>query len=258
MYCKNCGKKLPDDARFCDRCNMSVRKKEGKRAQIENLKEERLARKKAKAIEERLKNIKKVRRRRYITTVYTVLGIIILGGVSVLISYCANSGDNAFTKEEEFATPTPVVTATPDTSGIGAGVDNGEGYIEITIQNADFAYPDTFIKGKNPDGKLLVLNDKDGDATITLSKEITSLDAISLMAKYRDEIENAKAKDSLASSSGYSITVEAGDKIYHKKSYVSNGAELYYEMIYPIESPKATYYEEAIKYMDNYFIAEEE
>ncbi len=253
MYCKNCGKKLPDDARFCDRCNMSVRKKEGKRAQIENLKEERLARKKAKAIEERLKNIKKAKRRRYITTVYTVLGIVIIGGASVLISYCANSGSNAFTKEEEFITPAPVVTATPDTSGIGEGVDNGEGYIEITVQNADFAYPDTFQKGKNSEGKLLFLKDKDGDATIALSKEITSLDAISLMAKYRDGIENAKAKDSLASSSGYSITVEAGDKIYHKKSYVSNGAELYYEMVYPVDSPKATYYEETIIYMDNFF-----
>ena len=57
MYCKNCGKELPDDARFCDKCNMSVRKKEGKMDMIEELKEERLARQKAHEIEARLKKI---------------------------------------------------------------------------------------------------------------------------------------------------------------------------------------------------------
>lgn len=251
MYCKNCGKKLPDDARFCDRCNMSVRKKEGKRAQIENLKEERLARKKAKAIEERLKNIKKVKRRRYTTVIYTIVGVILIGGISVLISYCANSGENAFIQEEEFATPTPEVTATPAATEGTEGVYNADGYIEITVQNARFAYPDYFVENKNTEGKIIAL--KDRDATITVSKEITSLDAIALMEKYRDGIENAKAKDSLASSSGYSITVETGDMIYHKKSYVSNGAELYYEFIYPMDSAKAMEYEDAIKYMDEFF-----
>lgn len=253
MYCKNCGKKLPDDARFCDRCNVSVRKKEGRRAQIENLKEERIARKKAKAIEERLKNIKKAKRRRYTTVIYTVVGVILLGGMSVLISYCANSGDNAFTQEEQFATPTPTVVPTPEATPNLEGTYNADGYIEITVQNALFAYPETFSEDKNIEGKILALKDKDGDATITVSKEITSLDAIALMEKYRDGIENAKAKDSLASSSGYSITVEAGDMIYHKKSYVANGAELYYELAYPMDSAKAMEYEDAIKYMDEHF-----
>lgn len=255
MYCKKCGKKLPVDARFCDRCNTSVRKKEGRRAQIENLKEERIARKKAQDIEERLKNIKKARRRRYITVIYIIVGVLVLGGTSVLVSYCANSRDNAFVTEEEFATPTPTPATTdvPDPSGIGKGVNNGAGFIEIAVQNSGFAYPETFVAGENPDGKLLVLNDNEGDATVTLSKEVTSLDSISLMEKYRDGIENAKAKDSLASSNGYSITIEAGDMIYHKKSHVSNGAELYYEFVYPMDSAKATDYENAIKYMDNFF-----
>ena len=65
MYCKNCGKTLPDDARFCDKCNMSVRQEKGKMELIEELKEERLARKKAHEVEDRLKNIKKIRRKRH-------------------------------------------------------------------------------------------------------------------------------------------------------------------------------------------------
>lgn len=253
MYCKNCGKKLPDDARFCDRCNMSVRKKEGKQAQIENLKEERLARKKAQAIEERLKNIKKIKRRRYIMVVYAVLGIIFIGGLSVLISYCANSGENAFTKEEEFATPSPEVTLTPEINNGTEKVYNADGYVEIAVQNAVFAYPKSFVEDKKQQSKMAVLTDENGDATITVSKEITSLDSKALMEKYRNGIENAKAIDSLANSSGYSITVEAGDTVYHKKSFVSNGAELYYEIVYPLNSTQAQEYDDAIKYMDEHF-----
>lgn len=258
MYCKNCGKKLPDDARFCDRCNMSVRKKEGKQAQIQNLKEERLARKKAKAIEERLKNIKKIKRRRYNSIIFAILGVIIIGGISVFLSYWINSRDNAFKKEEEIATPTPIVTATPLETPIPEAIHNADGYMEITVQNAQFAYPESFVEDKNAEGKILTLKDREGEAIITVSKEITSLDGVELLKKYRDSIENAMARESLASSSGYSITVEAGDMIYHKKSYVSNGAELYYEIVYPMDSAKVMEYESAIKYMDEYFKPVEE
>lgn len=252
MYCKNCGRKLPEDARFCDRCNMSVRKKVGRRAQIQSLKEERLARKRAQEIEERRKNIIKAKRRKCLATVYVILGVLILGGVSILVSYCANSRNNAF-EPEEIVTQAPEPTVPPKATGVIEGVNNGEGYIEVAVQNSYFAYPEEFVNGNNPEKKLLVLNENDGGATITFSKEITSHDAVALMEKYRDSIENAKAKDSLASSSGYSITVEAGDMIYHKKSYVSNGAELYYEFVYPKNSAKTLDYEIAIKYMDEHF-----
>lgn len=225
---------------------------------IENLKEERLARKKAKAIETRLKNIKKIKRRRYTTVIYAILAILAIGGVSVLVSYCANSGDNAFLEEPQYATEAPTDAPTPMPSeGIDA-VLNSDGYLEVNIQNATFTYPEAFKNTGDTQGKMLVMGDTEGDATITVSKEITSHDAKSLMANYRDSIENAKALDSRAGSSGYSITVSAGDMIYHKKSYVSGGAELYYEIVYPANSKKASEYEAAIKYMDEHFVTSAE
>lgn len=251
MYCKNCGKKLPEDARFCDRCNMSVRKKEGKMAQIESLKEERLARKKAGEIEDRLKKIKQVKRRRYTTVIYIIIGVIVVGFASFMISYCTNSEDNAFIKEEEFATQTPQATVAP-TNDLD-GVYNDDGYIEVTVHNTVFAYPDGFTKKNDDNGKILALHNASDQSEITVSKEITSLTAVKLMDKYRGEIENAKVTESLASESGYSITIESGNTVYHKKSYVTDGAELYYEYIYPADSPDALKHKDAIKYMDARF-----
>ena len=51
IYCKNCGRQLKEGARFCDRCGQSVRKttessQAAKRREIEELKAERLNRKK--------------------------------------------------------------------------------------------------------------------------------------------------------------------------------------------------------------------
>ena len=78
-YCKKCGKALPDNARFCDRCNTSVRQQSRKKALIDDLKEERLARQKAKEVEKRLRNIKKIRHRRIKLIIVAVIVLILLG-----------------------------------------------------------------------------------------------------------------------------------------------------------------------------------
>ena len=111
MYCKNCGKTLPDDARFCDKCNMSVSQEKGKMELIEELKEERLARKKAHEVEDRLKNIKKIRRKRYKIIMLIVLGFVIIWGAIVSVSFYNQWKDSALRPQEQ---RTPVTTATPE------------------------------------------------------------------------------------------------------------------------------------------------
>lgn len=255
MFCKNCGKRLPDDARFCDRCNTSVRKKGGKADRIKKLKEERIARNKANTIETRLKNIKKIRRRKYQYGIGVAVLVVVLGALSIYGSYIFNSRDNKVIGEEEFQTQTPPPTEMPTQTGEPEGVENSDGYIEVSVANASFAYPAEFKATKNPEGKVMLVKDESGGGVIVLSKEVTSLDAKGLMEKYRNGIENAKAKESLASNTGYSITVETHDMIYHKKSYVSDGTELFYELSYPINSAKALDYEAYIDYMDEHFTA---
>ncbi len=122
MYCKNCGKKLPDDARFCDRCNMSVRKKSGKMDLIVELKEERLARRKAKAVEERLKKIKQIKRKRYsraAVIAMILVGVGIITAAAAYISVILNSDDISVEAPAVTASPTAPPTPAPDAVVIG-------------------------------------------------------------------------------------------------------------------------------------------
>ena len=73
------------------------------------------------------------------------------------------------------------------------------------------------------------------------------------MEQYRDSIKNAKVENSLASAKGYSITVHSDDTTYHRKSYIEDGKELFYEMTYPTNSEKSSEYKKYAEYMDEYF-----
>lgn len=226
---------------------------------IEELKEERLARRKAKAIEERLKNIKKVKRRRYKALIIFIIVIVFVGGASGMLSFVINnSKDSPFTQEPEYAeTPTPgkpsqqTATSTPQSE-----TENSDEYTATSVANADFSYPKGFVKNSGNKKSLLALKTEDGEAEIVVNKETTSLTAKELMGAYRDSIANSKAVESLASMSGYTITLTAENVTYHKKSYVKDGTELYYEMKYPSDSEKRGEYEEYIEYMDSHFISE--
>lgn len=251
MYCRNCGKKLPDNARFCDRCNQSVRKKEGKMDIIEELKEERLARKKAQAIEERLKKIKKIRRKRYKIAALAVLAIALVWGMIFGGSYFYNRKDDALKDAgeqlQETAVPTekaPSVTDIPE--------DNG-GYISATAANIEFVYPDLFSVTEVSESCIASFGDSDGQVTLIVDKRLTSMDPVTLMDQYKNGIQNAKVGDgeSQASDEGYTITVTSGTMKYHKKSIVKDGAEMYYELKYPAD--KAEEYEQYTRYMDSHF-----
>ena len=115
MYCKNCGKDLPDNARFCDKCNMSVRKKERKMDLIEELKEERLARQKAHEIEARLKKIRRVKRKRYRAVALIILAVVLVWGGVIIWTYIQESAKSTITNDRaEYNTPTatPISTST--------------------------------------------------------------------------------------------------------------------------------------------------
>lgn len=266
MYCKNCGKKLPDDARFCDRCNVSVRKKENKMELIEELKEERLARRKAKAIEERQKKIKRIKRKRrgvVVSVIAVILGIGVISGVIAYINYVQTSTFNDTNIEQ--ATETPTESAAPAVV-IGGGQNNNKTeipsvttqkptpgssgtYKETSIAGFSFAYPSDFKEEK--DSKYL-LRLTDGDAVITINKEVTGSAPKELMKKYADET-GGTPQQSRANDTGYDITISVGSDICHKKSVVSNETEVYYEIRYPASSAKAGQYKTNIEYMDSFF-----
>lgn len=229
---------------------MSVRKKEDKMDIIEELKEERLARKKANDIEERLKNIKKIKRKRYISVMTVSICAVVIGGASFAIGYLVTTKGSS---EHPDNTPVPTVTVTKKNDNRAEYEVNDDGYITKMVANVSFAYPEGFEEDVTDKTYHLYLEDKPGGAEIIVNKEITGLTANELIVKYRDSIKNAKAKDSLANTLGYTVTLTADGKIYHKRSFVRDGWEMYYEFRYPENSEKAPQYEDNIKYMDEYF-----
>ena len=270
MYCKNCGKKLSDDARFCDRCNMSVRKKEDKMELIEELMEERLARRKTKAVEERLKKIKQIRYKKYKTAALitaVILGLGIISGALVFVLYPDNSKeitDVAQTTETPQATNAPVFvigseeTSAPataavvptQTTSVEKETVNADGYIEAEIGEKDFAYPRSFSKQK-ADSALLVLSDEHGGGKILANRETSALPPKDLMKKFADKTGGNVIK-SLADNDGYEITISVGSDICHRKSVVNNGIETYYEIRYPAQSRSKDQYSKDIEYMDSF------
>ncbi len=250
MYCKNCGKSLPDNARFCDKCNMSVRKEKGKMDMIEELKEERLARQKAHEIEDRLKKIKKVKRKRYNAIALVVLGIIAVWGAIVGVSYY-NSIKNSTLKgaepelqQTDAPAPTPDVTEAPE----------DKDYTTITLDGIKITYPKIFDESEVVDRDCVAsFSDEDGNAKIIIDRQTAILTPNELMDEYYRGILNAVIDNdaSLATHDGYSVTITSGTKKYHKKAVIKDGEVFSYEIIYPKDS--ADVYETYIKHMDERF-----
>lgn len=251
MYCKNCGKELPDNARFCDKCNMSVRKKEGKMDMIEELKEERLARQKAHEIEARLKKIKKVKRKRYRAVALIILGVVVVWGVIVGFSFWNNYKDSTLRDAQpelqttEAPESTPAGTDDAENDEFTSIIVDGSGGIEIT-------YPAIFSESEVEDTDCVAsFSDEEGKARLIIDSKPATQTPNELMDEYYRSVLNAKSEKSSATDAGYTITLTAGTKIHHKKCLIKDGEAISYEIIYPKDS--AQDYEKYIEYMDEKF-----
>ncbi|MGN1115491.1 MAG: hypothetical protein ACI4TH_02870 [Candidatus Ornithomonoglobus sp.] len=234
---------------------------------IVELKEERLARRKAKAIEERQKKIKRIKRKRrgiVLSVIAIILGLGVISGVIAYINYVKTSTFNE-TVEVLEPTETPTESAAPAVV-IGGGQSNNETkaplvtteepipgsgsvYTEVSIAGLSFAYPSGFEE-VNDSKTLLSLSD--GNAVVSVNKAVTSSVPKDIMKKYADET-GGTPMESRANDTGYEITISVGSDICHRKSIVENGTEVYYEIRYPAASANAAQYEADIEYMDGFF-----
>lgn len=248
MYCKNCGKELPDNARFCDKCNMSVRKKEGKMDMIEELKEERLARQKAHEIEARLKKIKKVKRKRYRAVALIILGVIAVWGAIVGFSFWNNYKDSTLRDAQPELKATEMPEATPEATD---AAENDE-YSSITVDGIEITYPTVFSETEVEDIDCVAsFSNEEGNARLIIDRKTATQTPNELMDEYYRSVLNAKSEKSSATDEGYTITLSAGTKIHHKKCLIKDGEAISYEIIYPKDS--AQDYEKYIEYMDEKF-----
>ena len=231
---------------------------------IEGLKEERLARQKAKEVEERLRNIKKVKRRRHQIILGIIITLAVLGIASAVASnllFSRNSVLNnpmeegtAATEKVEDTKPTAIVIegAIATETAEEKPVVNRDGYMEINKGDISFAYPNSFANDDEGAGTYLSLKDSMGDAKIAAYKDTASVKTeTEAMKKYRDT-KDLTVTQATTNGKSYSVTGTNGDKTYHSFGHVEDGKIFYYEMIYPTASSKAESYEAAAQYMDDF------
>lgn len=294
MYCKNCGKYLEDGTRFCDRCGQSVRKSASseqavRHQNIEELKEERLNRKKRLAemeAREAMKNKRKKKRQNQNRKIAAFLLIVILlAAVSIIVTYrLTRSSSNLAggNSEQTDAVSTPAVNtqaAQPNTQpnnqtsqnttagtssgastagtssedGTSAGTSSaadGE-YRVFEINNVACPYPSDFSKKTVSGKEKLSLVDSVGGGVMSISQEQNvSGTPAELMKDYAGTI-GVSPSYSLADKDSYAITTEKNNTIYHRKCIISGSTAIYYDFQYSAMSSSRARYEQCIAYIDS-------
>ncbi len=283
MYCKNCGRQLKEGARFCDRCGQSVRQnnqpseREIRRRKAETLQEERLNRKKRieykEERESRKKEKKKARKNRNFILIFIFL-ILILALVSAIISYHMNVSDSdtplgeIVTETVPPATPAPTMivntipaseqTAKPQNENSGldkndnnAGTAIDSSYEAFNVNNIICPYPKGFASKSLSGNEKLSLTDPLGGASMTICVEDNvTAPTTDLMRDYAAQT-GGQIIDSRAVSTGFSVTAERDNIVYHRKGVLEGNSIVYYDFQYATGSSKASQYAENIKYIDS-------
>jgi cytoskeletal protein RodZ len=281
MYCKNCGKHLEEGTRFCDRCGQSVRKSGSseqaeRHRNIEELKEERLNRKKRlaeKEAREAMKNERRKKRRKSNRGVgLFFIIVILLAAVSMLITYhlVRTDSKNAALNQDVTATATPTATTstnvvvstqttqqpsatasstTSSTESTTASAGDEE-YRVFEINNVGCPYPSSFSKKSVSGTEKLSLVDTNGGATMSISQEQgVNGTAAELMKEYAGTV-GVNPEYSLAGKDNYVITMEKNNTVYHRKCIISGTTAIYYDFQYLKTSSSRAQYEQCIAYID--------
>lgn len=271
MYCKNCGKYLEEGTRFCDRCGQSVRKSANseqavRHQNIEELKEERLNRKKRLAeleAREAMKNKRKQKRRkknRGITAF--MVTVLMLAVVAMILAYsitrCSSEKKNNAGNGEVQATQTPAASGITDNNAGATSVQttavpvvsDGE-YRVFEINNVVCPYPSDFSKKAVSDKEKLSLVDSVGGGVMSISQEQGVSDTpAELMKEFAGTI-GVSPSYSLADKTSYTITSEKNNTIYHRKCILSGTTAIYYDFQYSSMSSSRARYEQCVAYIDS-------
>lgn len=271
MYCKNCGKYLEEGTRFCDRCGQSVRKSANseqavRHQNIEELKEERLNRKKRLAemeAREAMKNKKKQKRRKQNRKIAAFLiFVIIIAVVSIIVAYNFMRSSSSLPGGGDITvTPTPEVNTTvngaQDVSGNSGGTDAAQNseYRVFEVNNIACPYPADFSKKTVSGNEKLSLVDSIGGGIMSISQEqnVTGTPA-ELMKEYAGTI-GVSPSHSLADKNSYTITSEKNNTIYHRRCIISGNSAIYYDFQYSAMSSSRARYEQCVSYIDKNMVA---
>lgn len=252
MYCKNCGRQLKEGMRFCDRCGQSVRKNKqigqstAKQREIEELKNERLNRKKRLAEKEAKQVRNKKRKKKNGSGFVFFIVVLLIAIVSMIIGYNIFGGGSS-KKTPPSASPGVASTITP----IKSPEVSKNGYATIKVGSVNCPYPATFHSNTTTGNEKLNITDAFGGATMIISQEAKMGEAKDLMAEYASECGSVSY--SRAGNDWYSVTSESGGVITHRKCVVRNGLSVFYDFSYNSDSSSSEKYTEYIEYIDANF-----
>lgn len=284
MYCKNCGKYLEEGTRFCDRCGQSVRKNANseqavRHQNIEELKEERLNRKKRLAemeAREAMKNKRKKKRRKKNRGLAAFMIIVILLAIlSVVVAYLLMRSSSSITgggnseivpspQTTQAAAGNPAISQTSMPQGTSVPVQNGQqgmqtassdDYRVFEINNIACPYPSDFGKKSVSGNEKLSLVDSAGGGIMAISQEQGVRSTPSEQMKDYASQLGGNVSYSLADKNGYAITLEKNNTVYHRKCIMSGSSAIYYDFQYSAMSSARARYEQCVSYIDNNMIA---
>lgn len=259
MYCKNCGRQLKEGMRFCDRCGQSVRKnsrssQDAKRREIEELKAERLNRKKR--LQEREAKQEQSRKRKKNTgcAFGFFITILVVAVASAIIGYriIGGSGSNISGTSTSETSATDAASTLSPTAPTDTSSASKSGYSTITVGNVECPYPSSFNANAVSGNEKLNLTDALGGASMIVTQEGKSGEPKDLMLDYASSL-GGDVLYSRAGDDWYAITIETDEKINHRKCVVRNGIAVYYDFTYNSDSASSDKYEEYIEYIDANF-----
>ena len=271
QYCRNCGRQLPAGKRFCDRCGQSVRQSRNteifkKQQQIEKLQKDRLERKRRQDEREAIEKERQARRREMrrkqnkvlVWILASVAAVVAVAIVSFIVTTIGSKDDewktSAIGSLDATSVPTmqPSVTAEPSPEVTPESKVSYGTYILSNDMN--FSYPKSFTEASGDEDAELSFEDSYGAEIDVYLVEYPGGTAAGLMQKFVSK-QGGEKIDSDTGNDWYSVTVQNGDKILHRKCIIDmeNDLIVYYDLKYSEIDTDIEDYEAYIEYMDSKF-----
>ena len=284
MYCKKCGRKLREEARFCDYCGQSTKETRSQSApkttrtqSSSKARSEYEKNKKQRQIER--ERVQKNRRTAFFLLLVAIVVAAVLGFASYNMTKTELDKEKQVTEETQTpkTTQEPIETeddteeektseATPKSTETSQKTEEkNEKYYESVAKSCNIyrddrmdsircPYPESFEQGsKSNKNTVISLVDPLNDGAMMICSETvgTGKSASTLMKNYAEGV-GGSIKTSRAGDGWYEITFERNNKLNHRKAVVVDGLCVYYDFSYDVDSGESSSYEEYIEYIDYY------
>lgn len=285
LYCKKCGRQLRAEARFCDRCGYVIPKETAKRT-TGSASARKTSTSTAK--NDRRRETSKKKTNSGVKVIVFLLFAVLIGAVSGMISYNMMSEETKKTNKEHIIenqieeteepieemeeTPEPEKekeTAKPsekpkeskeNTKKIAkfSIADKCSTYDNDRMNGIKCPYPDSFVQSSKSNKDTLISYEdslNDGYMKICVEEIGKSDTASKLMREYTEGL-GTKTEHEDSGDGWYEVSFSRNNKYNHRKAVIADGALIYYDFSYDIDSEEQSAYEDYIEYFD-YYLDEE-